>query len=222
MTSRLRVWPERLKSWCQSLAALVLEPVLLEMRFVSETIWFNLHSRNSVFTPWVRENISALWYFYDIKYSIKVRWAFGLQPLVTPGRAWPRCCVYHCRNPTERLGRSTWWSWPAVHKDGGVTRFNLKRSIFIWVLNQYKSLFCYSLARKTSGDFWDCLTSDAKLFLAFNINSTSIARTLCGLCSLAASSYFPGLLVGLGFRADTSVADGGRAAVAVIKTSIVN
>lgn len=92
--------------------------VLLEMRFVSETIWFNLHSRNSVFTSWVRENISALWYFY-IKYSIKVRGAFVLQPLVTRGQARPLCCVYHCRNPTERLCRSTWWSWPAVDKDGG-------------------------------------------------------------------------------------------------------
>lgn len=93
--------------------------VLLEMRFVSETIRFNLHSRNSVFTSWVRENISALWYFYDIKYSIKVRWAFVPQPLGTRGRAWPRCCVYHCRNPTDRLSRSTWWRWPAVDKDRG-------------------------------------------------------------------------------------------------------
>lgn len=84
------IW--RLKSWCQSLA--LLEPECCWKWDLSQTIWFNLHSWNSVFTSWLRKNISVLWYFYDIKYSIRLRWVgvFCSLSLLMDGR--DLCAVF--------------------------------------------------------------------------------------------------------------------------------
>lgn len=145
MTSRLRAWPERSKSWCQSLALLVLEPECCWKWDLSQRRYGLISTAETVFTSWLRENISALWYFYGIKYSIKLCWEFS-----------SAACRHWWTGVTSALclllQSSYWLSDGSAEVDQQsiktgealLQRFNLKLSIFIrplWVLRRYKSPF---------------------------------------------------------------------------------
>lgn len=58
MTSRLRVWPERLRSWCQSLALLVLEPECWWKRDLSQRQYGLISTAETVSSPRESERTS--------------------------------------------------------------------------------------------------------------------------------------------------------------------